>query len=47
MVYEIYRQLQEKAGPRQLGDPRMVLAPNLGGISGMGIAGCVVLGDEK
>ncbi len=47
MMYEIYKQLQEKAGPRQVADPRLGLAHNLGGNAGMGIASCVVLGNEK
>ncbi len=47
MMYEIYKQLQEKAGPRQVNNPRLGLAHNLGGNAGMGIASCVVLGNEK
>ncbi|GAB6193032.1 acetyl-CoA acetyltransferase [Desulfocastanea catecholica] len=47
MMYEIYKQLQEKAGPRQVKNPRLGLAHNLGGNAGMGIASCVVLGNEK
>jgi acetyl-CoA C-acetyltransferase len=47
MMYEIYKQLQGLAGPRQVKDPRLGLAHNLGGNAGMGIASCVVLGNEK
>jgi acetyl-CoA C-acetyltransferase len=47
MMYEIYKQLQGNAGPRQVKDPRLGLAHNLGGNAGMGIASCVVLGNEK
>lgn len=46
MMYEIYKQLQEKAGPRQVNNPKLGLAHNLGGNAGMGIASCVVLGNE-
>lgn len=31
MIYEMYRQLQGKAGPRQIGNPKMGLTHNLGG----------------
>ena len=47
MMYEIYKQLQGLAGPRQIKNPRLGLAHNLGGNAGMGIASCVVLGNEK
>jgi acetyl-CoA C-acetyltransferase len=47
MTYEIYKQLQGLAGPRQIKNPRLGLAHNLGGNAGMGIASCVVLGNEK
>lgn len=47
MMYEIYKQLQGLAGPRQVKDPRLGLAHNLGGNAGMGIASCVVLGNEQ
>jgi acetyl-CoA C-acetyltransferase len=46
MMYEVYKQLQGKAGPRQVRNPRLGLAHNLGGNPGMGIASCVVLGNE-
>ncbi|MBN1830651.1 MAG: acetyl-CoA acetyltransferase [Deltaproteobacteria bacterium] len=47
MMYEIYKQLQGLAGPRQVKNPRLGLAHNLGGNAGMGIASCVILGNEK
>lgn len=47
MMYELYKQLQAKAGPRQIRDPKFGLAHNLGGNAGMGIASCVILGNEK
>ncbi len=47
MMYEVYKQLQGKAGARQVKDPRFGLTHNLGGNAGMGIASCVVLGNEK
>ena len=47
MMYEIYKQLQGLADQRQVKNPRLGLAHNLGGNAGMGIASCVVLGNEK
>ncbi len=47
MMYEVYKQLQGKAGPRQVKNSRIGLAHNLGGNAGMGIASCVLLGNEK
>ncbi|NOY45639.1 MAG: acetyl-CoA acetyltransferase [Deltaproteobacteria bacterium] len=32
MIYEVYKQLQHKAGPRQVKDPKLGLTHNLGGI---------------
>jgi acetyl-CoA C-acetyltransferase len=32
MVYEVYKQLQEKAGPRQVKNARIGLTHNLGGV---------------
>lgn len=34
MIYEVYKQLQGKAGPRQLKDPKIGLTHNLGGMPG-------------
>ena len=47
MMYEVYKQLQGKAGPRQVKNPSFGLTHNLGGNAGMGIASCVILGNEK
>jgi acetyl-CoA C-acetyltransferase len=47
MMYEVYKQLQGKAGPRQVRNPRLGLTHNLGGNAGMGIGTCVVLGNER
>ena len=47
MMYEVYKQLQEKAGPRQVGNPRFGLTHNLGGNAGTGIASCCIVGNEK
>ena len=34
MMYEMYKQLQGKAGPRQIKDPKLGLTHNLGGQPG-------------
>jgi acetyl-CoA C-acetyltransferase len=47
MMYEVYKQLQGKAGERQIRNPRLGLTHNLGGNAGNGIASCVVVGNEK
>jgi acetyl-CoA C-acetyltransferase len=47
MMYEVYKQLQEKAGPRQVRNPRLGLTHNLGGNAGTGIASCCIVGNEK
>lgn len=47
MMYEVYLQLQGKAGPRQVRNPRLGLTHNLGGNAGAGIGCCVVVGNEK
>jgi acetyl-CoA C-acetyltransferase len=47
MMYEVYKQLQGKAGPRQVKNPRLGLTHNLGGNAGNGIASCVVVGSER
>ena len=46
MQYEVYKQLQEKAGPRQVKDPRLGLTHNLGGSVWGGIACIGVTGNE-
>ena len=47
MMYEVYKQMQGKAGPRQVKNPRLGLTHNLGGNAGAGIGCCVVVGNEK
>jgi acetyl-CoA C-acetyltransferase len=47
MMYEMYLQLQGKAGSRQVKNPRLALTHNLGGNAGAGIGCCVVVGNEK
>lgn len=44
MTYELYKQLQGKAGPRQIKDPKLGLAHNLGGFPGSATAGVVIVG---
>jgi acetyl-CoA C-acetyltransferase len=46
MQYEVYKQLQEKAGPRQIRDPRLGLTHNLGGSVWGGIACIAITGNE-
>ena len=46
MQYEVYKQLQEKAGPRQVNDPRLGLTHNLGGAVWGGIACISITGNE-
>jgi acetyl-CoA C-acetyltransferase len=46
MMYEVYKQLQEKAGPRQVKNPQLGLIHNLGGIvPGACIAACSIVGN--
>ena len=47
MICEVDLQLQGKAGPRQVKNPRLGLTHNLGGNAGAGIGCCVVMGNEK
>ena len=44
MAYEIYNQLQGRAGERQLANPSLGLAHNLGGVPYLGIAAISILG---
>ena len=44
MLYEIYKQLQGKAGPRQLKDPKLGLTHNLGGLPGRFVCSVAILG---
>ncbi|MGD0659441.1 MAG: acetyl-CoA acetyltransferase [Syntrophorhabdales bacterium] len=47
MQYEVYKQLQEKAGPRQVRDPRLGLIHNYGGAIWGGISSICITGNEK
>ncbi|MFC1798425.1 acetyl-CoA acetyltransferase [Thermodesulfobacteriota bacterium] len=44
MVYELYKQLQGKADTRQVKDPKVGLAHNLGGFPGSTTCGVVIVG---
>jgi acetyl-CoA C-acetyltransferase len=44
MIYEVYKQLQGKAGPRQIKDPKLGLTHNLGGLPGMFTSSVTILG---
>ncbi|TDA63440.1 MAG: acetyl-CoA acetyltransferase [Clostridia bacterium] len=46
MMYEVYQQLQGKAGARQVQNPRLGLTHNLGGSPGMAISSVQVAGNE-
>ncbi|MGB9905304.1 MAG: thiolase C-terminal domain-containing protein, partial [Desulfotomaculales bacterium] len=46
MIYEVYKQLQGKAGPRQIKNPRLGLTHNLGGFPMMSVCSIVILGNE-
>lgn len=47
MMYEVYKQLQGKAGPRQVKNPRIGLTHNLGGNIGAAICSCIISGNYK
>jgi acetyl-CoA C-acetyltransferase len=47
MTYEVYKQLQGKAGPRQVKNPRLGLAHNIGGAEGMPSCGVCIVGNSK
>ena len=47
MGYEVYKQLQEKAGPRQITDPRLGLTHNLGGFPAMSVCSVAIMGNEQ
>lgn len=47
MMYEVYKQLQGKAGERQVKNPRFGLTHNLGGNAGNGVASCALVGNER
>jgi acetyl-CoA C-acetyltransferase len=44
MIYEMCKQLQGKAGPRQVKDPKLGLTQNMGGHPADNIVSCVILG---
>jgi len=44
MVYEMYKQLQGKAGPRQIKDPKFGLTHNLGGVPSVNVASIIIVG---
>jgi acetyl-CoA C-acetyltransferase len=44
MVYEMYKQLQGKAGPRQIKDPSLGLTHNLGGVPSVNVASIIIVG---
>jgi len=46
MLYEVYKQLQQKAGPRQVNNPRLGLTHNLGGTIWGGVACICITGNE-
>jgi len=46
MQYEVYKQLQEKAGPRQVRDPRLGLTHNFGGAIWGGVGSICITGNE-
>lgn len=47
MLYEVYLQLQGRAGERQVKNPRLGMTHNLGGNPGAGIGCCVIVGNEN
>ncbi len=47
MMYEVDKQLQGKAGPRQVKNPHLGLTHNLGGNAGTGISSCMIVGNKK
>jgi len=45
MIYEVYKQLQEKAGPRQIKDPKLGLTHNLGGFPSSSVCSVAIFGN--
>ncbi|MDA8335906.1 MAG: acetyl-CoA acetyltransferase [Peptococcaceae bacterium] len=45
MIYEVYKQLQGKAGPRQIRNPGMGITHNLGGVPYFSVAAVTILGN--
>ena len=46
MIYEVYKQLQGKAGPRQVKNPRLGLTHNLGGFPSSSVVSIAIFGNE-
>jgi len=44
MLYEVYKQLQGKAGPRQVREPRLGLTHNVGGLPPKSVASICIVG---
>jgi acetyl-CoA C-acetyltransferase len=44
MMYEMYKQLQEKAGARQIKNPKLGLTHNMGGMPGMLVVSVAIVG---
>jgi acetyl-CoA C-acetyltransferase len=47
MMYEVYKQLQGKAGPRQVKNPRLGLTHNQGGEPGAATVSIAIVGNER
>jgi acetyl-CoA C-acetyltransferase len=45
MIYEVYKQLQGKAGPRQIKDPGLAITHNLGGVPYFSVASVAIFGN--
>jgi acetyl-CoA C-acetyltransferase len=45
MMYEVYKQLQGKAGPRQVKNPSLGLTHNIGGVPGSGVCSLIIAGN--
>jgi Acetyl-CoA acetyltransferase len=45
MIYEMYKQLQGKAGPRQINNPKLGITHNMGGIPCYNLAAVTILGN--
>jgi acetyl-CoA C-acetyltransferase len=46
MLYEMYLQLQGRAGPRQLADPKIGMTHNLGGAPSSNVCSVCIIGEE-
>jgi len=47
MMYEVYKQLQDKAGDRQVKNPKIGLTHNQGGEPGAAVVSVAIVGNEK